>query len=264
MRDRFGRAVSKLRRIADPLVPPNELIEGTGGGDFIAIGDHFFELFRRGGLSATDDVLDVGCRSGRMARPLAGWLEGRYEGFDVAPDAIQWCRSRIGRRHPNFGFALLDLANDTYNPGGTESAASVRFPYDDDSFDFAIVASVFTHLVPAELLHYLDELARVVRGGGRLFATYFLLDSEVEAALSEGRAWRDLPDIETDPTLGEYRLADAASPSLAVAYRRAAIAAAHRQRGLPVEAVWLGSWGGRAGDGVTAHDVTLSTVAGER
>jgi SAM-dependent methyltransferase len=260
LREGFGRAVGKLRRIADPLVPPDELIEGTGGGDYIAVGDSFFALFRRAGLRPDDDLLDVGCRSGRMARPLAGWLQGRYEGFDVAPEAIEWCRSRITRRHPNFDFTLLDVANDLYNPNGSTSAASVRFPYEDDAFDFAVVASVFTHLVPAELLHYLDELARVVRGGGRVFATYFLLDPEVEAALSEGRAWRALPDREGDAELGKYRLADASSPSVAVAYRRDRIEAAHAARGLAIETLWLGAWGGREGDGVTAQDVTVSRV----
>ena len=260
LRDGFGRAAAKLRRITHPLVPPDELIDGTGGGDFIAIGDEFFALFRRACLRPTDDVLDVGCGSGRMARPLAGWLEGRYEGFDVAPEAIEWCRSRITPRHPNFRFALLDVANDLYNPNGSTSAASVRFPYGDDSFDFAVLTSVFTHLVPAELLHYLDELARVMRAGGTVFATYYLLEPEVEVALSEGRTWPGLPHADHDPVLGDYRLADPSSPSTIVAYRREAVEAAHAERGLAMETVWCGYWGGRPGDGVTLQDVTVSRV----
>lgn len=259
-RDGFGRAVAKLRRVVNPLVPPDRLLGRVGGGDFIAIGDEFFTLFRRAGLRPSDDVLDVGCGSGRMARPMAGWLEGRYEGFDVIPDAIEWCRSRITRRHPNFGFTVLDVSNDAYNPHGSASAATVRFPYEDDSFDFAILTSVFTHLLPAELLHYLDELARVTRTGGTVFATYFLLDPEVEEALDRGRTEPALPHAADDPVLGQYRIADPSSPSAAVAYPRDAIAVAHEERGLALETVWIGYWGGRPGDGVTLQDVTVSTA----
>jgi SAM-dependent methyltransferase len=230
---------------------------GCGGGDFVQIGDDFFALFRRAGLEPSDDVLDVGCGFGRMARPMVGWLRGRYEGFDVAPEPIEWCRSRIARRNPGFAFTLLDVANDVYNPDGNVSAASIRFPYRDDSFDFALLTSVFTHLVAPELLRYIDELSRVVRPGGTVFATYFLLDPDVEAALGEGRAWRPMPVRDSDPELGEYRLADRSAPSTAVAYRRDAVEAAHARRRLEVEAVWPGGWSGRP-DGVTAHDVVVS------
>jgi SAM-dependent methyltransferase len=261
-REGLRRVAARWRRLADPMVPPprEELVGSTGGGDFIEVGDEFFTLFRRAGLRPTDDVLDVGCGAGRMARPLAGWLEGRYEGFDVEPAAIEWCRSRIARRHPNFAFTLLDVANDYYNPAGGADAASVRFPYEDDRFDFALLTSVFTHLVPAELLHYLDELARVVRRGGTVFATYFLLDPEVDLALDAGRAWRPLPHLEVDPVLGEYRIADPSAPSAAVAYRREAIEAVHAERGLEITSVWAGRWSGRP-DGPTAHDVTVSVAS---
>ena len=261
VRDGLRRTVARVRSIADPMVPRGRVrgAAGCGGGDFVRIGDDFFALFRRAGLEPSHDVLDVGCGFGRMARPMVGWLQGSYEGFDVAPEPIEWCRSRIERRNPNFGFTLLDVANDVYNPDGGASAASISFPYGDDAFDFAVLTSVFTHLVAAELRRYLDELSRVVRAGGTVFATYFLLDPDVELALREGRAWRPMPDVETDPELGEYRLADRSAPSEAVAYRRDAVEAAHSSRGLEVEAVWPGAWSGRAG-GITAHDVVVSRV----
>jgi SAM-dependent methyltransferase len=262
VREGLRRTVAKARAIADPMVPRGRVrgAAGCGAGDFVEIGDDFFALFRRAGLEPSHDVLDVGCGFGRMARPMVGWLEGRYEGFDVAPEPIEWCRSRIARRHPSFGFTLVDVANDVYNPDGSSSAASARFPYDDDSFDFAVLTSVFTHLVAAELLRYLDELSRVVRAGGTVFATYFLLDPEVERALGEGRTWRAMPHLDSDPELGSYRLADRGAPSEAVAYRRDAVEAAHARRGLGVDAVWLGGWSGRQ-DGVTAHDVVVSRAA---
>ena len=226
-------------------MPPKRMTAEVGDGDFVAVGDDFAELFRRAGLEATDDVLDVGCGAGRMARPLAGWLRGRYEGFDVQARAIRWCRRRYARRHPNFGFTHVDVANDAYNPSGRGIAAELSFPYPDDSFDFAILASVFTHLLGDAALRYLDELARVLRPGGTAFGTWFLLDREVELALDSGRAEVTFPELGRDPILGEFRLASVETPSAAVAYDLEAVRAAHTDRGLAISEHWPGSWIGR-------------------
>ncbi len=76
--------LARIRGRRDPTLPPRTLIETIGGGDYVAVGDRFFEVFKEAGLEPTDDVLDIGCGVGRMARPLVGWLEGRYEGFDAS------------------------------------------------------------------------------------------------------------------------------------------------------------------------------------
>ena len=116
-----------------------------------------------------------------MAVPLLEFLEPdvRYEGFDVVEEGIKWCRREITPRHPNFKFQLADLYNGRYNPHGTVHAAEYRFPYNHSSFDFAISTSVFTHLGPAEVENYLREAFRVLRPGGRLFGTWFLLGGSV-------------------------------------------------------------------------------------
>ncbi len=254
-------AIDALERLSgrrDPLVPPRSLIEEIGGGDYVAIGDRFFDLFLRAGLEPADDVLDVGCGAGRMARPLAGWLRGSYEGFDVSESAVRWCRRRITPRHPNFGFTRLDVANDVYNPGGRLSAAELRFPYGDDSFDFAFLTSVFTHMLPEGVLRYLDELARVLRPGGRVLATYFLLDPAAERALERSDARIEFPDS-ADGALGRYRLANRDSPASAVAYPLAAIEAAHAERGLAIRERWPGRWSG-AERPPAFQDVTVSVV----
>ena len=252
-------ALQRVRGRRDPLLPPRSLIEAVGGGDYVAIGDRYFKLFLRAGLEPTDDVLDVGCGAGRMARPLIGWLEGRYEGFDVLAPGVRWCRRHITPVHPRFRFTRLDVANDVYNPRGKLSAAELRFPYDDDRFDFAFLTSVFTHMLPSDLLRYLDELARVVRPGGRVLATYFLLDPQSERALADGSARTAFPDS-ADGALGPYRLANRDRPASAVAYALGSIEAAHAERGLAIAERWPGGWAG-ADSPAAYQDVTVSVVA---
>jgi SAM-dependent methyltransferase len=174
----------------DVLVPPPEL-HFVGGGDFQAMGAEFLRLFvGLGRLKSTDRVLDVGCGNGRMAVPLTGFLTatGSYEGFDIVPGGIDWCQAQVTSRFPNFHFTLADVFNQAYNRRGRGDAASFVFPYESNSFDFAIVTSVFTHLRPADLENYLAEVARVLKPGGRLFGTLFLVTDDNRSLVRAGRA----------------------------------------------------------------------------
>lgn len=238
-------------------MPPRRLAHEVGSSDFIETGREFFELFRRAGLRRGHDVVDVGCGAGRMARPLAGWLEGRYEGFDVQARAVRWCK-RNYRGHPKFGFRHVDVANDAYNPGGGSPAAALTFPYADQSFDFAIVASVFTHLPGDAVRRYLDELARVLRPAGLVFATWFLLDAEVEAALATGQTELALPHRSADPGLGRARHASLATPSAAVAFELTAVEDAYADAGFAIAERWPGRWADRSGS-ATWQDVLVAT-----
>jgi SAM-dependent methyltransferase len=247
--------LDRVRGRRDPRVPPRRLVY-VGPGDFVATGEEFFALFRRAGLQVSDDVLDVGSGIGRMAVPLAGWLEGRYEGFDIVPGGIEWCRGSIATRHPNFGFTHVDVHNGEYNPAGTLPADGFRFPYDDASFDFAFLTSVFTHLMPAELRHYLGELGRVVRPGGTVFATYFLLDGESSPTSGPEHDFAFELD---DPRTGPFRTLSDETPEQGVAYEAGAIRALHEEAHVPIAEVWPGRWPGR--DGATLQDVTVSRRA---
>ena len=206
--------MDRLRGRRDPLVPPRRL-QFVGAGDFVATGDEFLaHLIALAGLTPQSDVVDVGCGIGRIARPLAGYLTtGRYAGFDVDPRGIAWCQERYpGDR---FAFTLADLHNARYNPTGAASARDYRFPYADDTFDVAVMTSVVTHLQAPEAAHYLAESMRVLRPGGRLLATFFLLDDDSRAALRAGRASIPFP---TDDEEAEMAVADPDLPEEAVAF----------------------------------------------
>lgn len=164
--------------MVDLPLPPEEM-QYPKGKDFLSGGRAVSDqLVHFGGLKPEDRVLDVGCGIGRVARHLTDYTAGEYEGFDIVPSAIEWCRSEITSRCPNFHFAVADLQNGKYNPEGEESAANYRWPYEDGSFDFVFLASVFTHMLPDGAENYVRQAARVLKPGGRVFATYFLLNEE--------------------------------------------------------------------------------------
>ena len=57
--------------------------------------------------------------------------------------------------HPNFRFRHVDVLNRAYNPQGRLDPENFEFPYPQDAFDFVFLTSVFTHMRPPEMRHYL-------------------------------------------------------------------------------------------------------------
>ncbi|HEV3000702.1 MAG TPA: class I SAM-dependent methyltransferase [Solirubrobacteraceae bacterium] len=241
---------------ADRLVPPRRL-DYAGHSDFVATGEEFLAYFvELGGLQPHHAVLDVGCGMGRMARPLAGFLssEGSYDGFDVNRDGIGWCRRRYAR-HDNFRFQVADLYNRRYNPHGAHAAGDYRFPYDDERFDLAILTSVLTHLLEREADHYLAETARVLKPGGRMLATFFLLNEESRGLIADGSA--ALAFLDPDDHVS---VLDADLPEEAVAYDEEWLGERLAEHGLRPEATRYGSWCGRP-DFASFQDLIVATSA---
>ena len=179
-------------------------------------GEEFLRYFiDLGGLRRDSVVLDVGCGRGRMAVPLTRHLSprARYEGFDTLPASIAWCKRHIQRRYPQFRFTRADVFNAEYNPAGKTRPAEYVFPYGDETFDFVFLASVFTHLLPDDLEHYLAEIARVTRKDGTCLATFFLLNAESLRLVDVGRSSQDFRhEIGAQRTTNPAR-PEAASPS---------------------------------------------------
>jgi SAM-dependent methyltransferase len=159
--------------------PPADSIF-VGDGDYRAIGAEFLGHFvRLGRLKRHERVFDIGCGIGRMAVPLTQYLDperGSYDGVDPVMDGILWCAQTITPVYPRFRFQRLDIAHPLYNPQGSLPGTEVQFGFPNQSFDFITMISVATHLPPDELTVYLNEAARLLAPGGRLFLTAFAID----------------------------------------------------------------------------------------
>jgi SAM-dependent methyltransferase len=242
---RLGRLWWRLRHLpadlvaprSDPLVPPRGLAF-VGAGDFVAVGDALLAEFVGAGLRPRHRVLDAGCGLGRMARPLAGFLDGsRYAGFDVVAADVEWCRRRYAARHPHFRFEHLDVANAAYNPGGRMAADRLELPFPDGDFDFAIAISLFTHLLPAAARRYLGEVARTLAPGGRLYATFFVLDEAARAAIAAGRT-----ELRFEHELAGARVQSLRRPEAAIAFERDELGRWLAAAGLELERFTPGTW----------------------
>jgi len=244
---------------SDPELPPLRL-RFVGMGDFRAIGEEMLDLLvRYGGLRKTDRVLDVGSGIGRVAIPLTRYLQppATYDGFDVVRGGVRWCRRQITPRHPNFRFHLVDVRSTEYRDRGAD-ASRFRFPFDDASFDFVIATSLFTHLLFGETRQYLRESHRVLAPGGRLFATFFLLDDFARAALPSREPRFRFPYAD-----GVLRYHDAGNPAAGVAIEESAALDLIREAGFDAYEIRHGHWCGRPG-AVSFQDVVVCTKAAPR
>lgn len=177
-----------LNKNKDELIPPKGNIF-VGSGDFKEQGERFLALFKEWTyLQPNHTVLDVGCGIGRMAVPLLDFLDkdGKYYGFDIVPEGIEWCQKNISSRNPNFHFDLSDIYNPLYNTKGKLKSSEFVFPYDDEQFDFIFLTSVFTHMMPEDIEWYLSEISRVLKVGGQCFITWFVLDEINKAQIERG------------------------------------------------------------------------------
>ena len=224
------------------MIPPRRM-DFVGGQRYREVGIEFRNLFINFGLKPNDRVLDVGCGIGRMAAPLTSHLlpPGEYEGFDIVKMGIDWCQKNISRRYPHFHFRHSDIRNNRYNSGGMIEAAAYRFPYADGSFNFVFLTSVFTHMLPADMEHYLDEISRVMKKGATSLITFFLLNHESEELIQAKAS-----SVNFTHKLDRCFVADPQNPENATGYPEGYIRDLFSHCGLEIEEpIHYGSWCGR-------------------
>ncbi|MCP5107122.1 MAG: class I SAM-dependent methyltransferase, partial [bacterium] len=139
------------------------------------------------------------------------------------------------------------IFNYGYNPTGRYKAAEYRFPYDDESFDFVFLTSVFTHMLPWDMEHYFSEIGRVLRKGGRSFITFFLLNDESRELIHTGTSSIGFKhQIDGTAAFPEYKINDPDIPEAAVAYPGKYIKELHELNHLHIaDPLRYGSWCGR-------------------
>lgn len=148
-----------LRHVGD-LVRGSDSVEAAMhaaiGGEFQAMGLIERDLLISQGLRPDGFVVDVGCGSGRLAAPLAGYLTGRYLGTEVVPDLLEHARRLVPR--PDWRFEL--------------PSEPLTIPAESASADIVCFFSVFTHLLHEESYRYLEEAQRVLKPTGRIVFSF--------------------------------------------------------------------------------------------
>lgn len=110
-------------------------------------------------LHGPDNVLDVGCGTGRLAARLARGSPGiKVHGIDVGTRMIAVARKRIEPHHQNLDFQVGTVA---------------RLPFSDGQFD-VVLSCLLLHLLSAsEQAMALREIFRVLKRGGRYVCAEF-------------------------------------------------------------------------------------------
>lgn len=204
------------------------------------------------GLEPHHRVLDLGCGAGRFAVALSQFLNrrGSYVGVDVSARSIRICRRYIGRRIHRFHFRRLDAFNSFYNDGSQTPASEVRIPVASGTVDFVFSNSLFTHLCPEDADHYLAEIGRVLRRGGRTLNTMYLLNAESHELLAAPESRQG----KTFPYVGSSLVKHPDDPARWIAHDQASVFAAHEGAGMELESVHYGRWCGRTSHGKAFGD----------
>lgn len=111
------------------------------------------------GMNAHSRIIDVGCGTGQLAEALEDYLsaDAVYYGTDISQEVITFCQKKF--RRPNFFFVKNDMS---------------RVPVDGLQFDVIFLASVFTHMYPAEIQAMLLDLKRLLAPDGLIIADAFV------------------------------------------------------------------------------------------
>ncbi|MFL6282644.1 MAG: class I SAM-dependent methyltransferase, partial [Pyrinomonadaceae bacterium] len=123
----FRKSYPKLVKRLDREHGHDAAMRMAVGGQFEAIGILERETLIHHGLRGGGYLVDVGCGSGRLAKPLAEYLEGKYLGIDVVPELVEYARRLVPRGDWRF-----------------EVAKGLTIPEEDGRADMVCFFSVLT------------------------------------------------------------------------------------------------------------------------
>ena len=256
-------AVDLMLGRRQPLVPPRWLSHNSAT---FQAADEIVGLVRDyTGLNANSAVLDLGCGIGRVAYGLTKVLgpDAQYVGIDIVERAIKWMQKEYAPLHPNFKFYHLDVHSSSYNPKGRLQTEEIDFDFlGDRKFDVVILVSLFIHLDPHHVRHYLKLIYSVLKPGGRLFATAFIND---EFAQNQYRLQKETGEKLTSRNFrfkgdGFYAAKDG-NPEFVAAYDPDQIVDMWTSAGMKLEPFRYGTWRGRPGGHSFYQDVVISQPA---
>ncbi len=125
------------------------------GGNYDTVGVLERELLIQHGLKDNDYLIDVGCGSGRLTKPLSEYLQGHYLGLDIEQSLVDYAKASVDR--PDWAFKITE---------------GVHIPEKDAQADMVCFFSIFTHLLYEETFRYLKESMRVLKPGGKIVFSF--------------------------------------------------------------------------------------------
>jgi len=227
----------------DSMIPPKSMIAYIGRADFVKHGmrykNYFIELAQ---LEKNAKVLDVGCGHGRMAVPLTNYLNtGSYYGIDIVKSGIDWCNERISTKYPNFKFIHSDILNKNYNKKGSVLAHEYKFPFENETFDFIFLTSVFTHMFPEDIDNYMKEISRVLKRKGNCLITFFIINNESKRIMEGPKSSYNFKFHGNG-----YFCIKESNPEAVIAYEEEYIVRLFKSNGMTIDnPIHYGSWCGR-------------------
>lgn len=117
------------------------------------------ELLSRVGLRCGHSLIDMGCGSGRLSTALGQRLGTsiEYLGVDIIPELIDYARAKAP---PSYRFVIHD---------------EMSVPALDQTADFIVAFSLFTHLLHEETYVYLRDARRALKPDGRIVFSFIEL-----------------------------------------------------------------------------------------
>lgn len=141
--------------VAGKFKSKDAAMENAIGGEFEAFGIIEMEMLKYFGLGESSYLIDIGCGSGRLAKPIAQWPKLRYLGTDIVPDLVEHARMTVNR--PDWDFKVVN---------------SLAIPEKDAVADMVCFFSVVTHLLHEQSFIYLEEATRVLKPGGTIVLSF--------------------------------------------------------------------------------------------
>jgi SAM-dependent methyltransferase len=132
------------------------------GGKWEVLGKLQFDFLVAEGLTPEHYLLDIGCGSLRGGLHFIDYLApGHYAGIEQNAEVLAAGTTELENAGVTDKDPQLAVRNDFAATGFGQS------------FDFALAQSVFTHLTFNSIVRCLAEVDRVLKPGGRFYATFF-------------------------------------------------------------------------------------------
>jgi SAM-dependent methyltransferase len=241
---RPGNILVKVFSALLPVPPADNLRIASflGTEQFQALAWQFLGyLIQRCQINQHSQILDVGCNTGLVPYGLVHLLkEGSYSGFDVVAPLINWATENITSQFPAYQFQYQDIHHPLYNPSGAIAPEQFIFPYDDHSFDLVCISHWFMHLQPHICRHYLRQIFRVLKPGGRCIFKCWMINPESQELIRAGRSSQNLSH-----QLGECWVKYSELPERALGLPEVSLLQWIEETGFIIQERAYGAWCGR-------------------